>query len=127
MVDDDCATIGERLHRMADTGGHDGHEPRTDDLRDAVDRHLKLSLDNFVDFFLRMEMLVNGRAAHEIIVREGHVRRVEIASMPTGQALDDAQFANVDDGHKNFSFSSAHRSTAGRFLRRIVPALKLSE
>ncbi len=81
--------------------------PGTDDLCDAVDRHLKFSLDYFVDFFLRMEMLVNGRAAHEIVMREGHARRVEIASMPTGQALDDAQLADVDDGHENFSFFTA--------------------
>ena len=27
--------------------------------------------DDFVNFFFRMELLVNGRSAHEVIVREG--------------------------------------------------------
>src|SRR6185437_7110952 len=85
IIHNDCASIGERLHRMADTGGHDGHEPRTDDLRHAVNRQLKLALDHFIIFFLGMEMLVNRRAAHEIVVREGHARRVEIGPCQPGK------------------------------------------
>jgi hypothetical protein len=31
-----------------------------------------------------MKVLVNGRSAREVVVREGHVRRVKIASLPPG-------------------------------------------
>src|SRR5579864_973651 len=88
---------------MADASRDDGHEPRTDNLRDTVDRHFKFSVDHFVDFFLRMEMLVNRCAAREIVMRERHAGRVEIASMPTRQPLDNAQLADIHNRHENFS------------------------
>ncbi len=67
IVDDDYPAVGEGFDRMADTRRHNRDQPRTGDLSHAVDGHLKLALDHFVDFFLKMEMLVNGRATHEIV------------------------------------------------------------
>lgn len=34
--------------------------PSSGDLHKALDGHLKLPLDHFLDFFLGMEILVNG-------------------------------------------------------------------
>jgi hypothetical protein len=61
IVDDDCPTVGEGFDPMADTSRYDRDQPRSGDLRNAVDVHLKLTLNHFVDFFLRVEMFVNGR------------------------------------------------------------------
>src|SRR4029077_7277365 len=69
------------------------------DLGNAVDGYLELALDHLIYFFLRMEVLMNGRATHKIIVRECHARRVEIASVPTGQALNDAKAGSIDKRH----------------------------
>src|ERR1700739_4121057 len=99
MVDDDCATVGQCFDGMADASRHDGDHSRSGDLDDAVDGHLKLALGYLVDFFLRMEMLVDGCATSEIEVREGHAGRVEVASMPARQALGDAEAADVHKGH----------------------------
>ena len=35
--------------------------------------------DNFIDLFLRAEMFVNGGAAFEIVVGEGHAARMKVA------------------------------------------------
>jgi hypothetical protein len=49
---------------------------------------------------LRMEMLVNRRAAHEILMRESHAWRVKIAPIPTRQALYNAEAADVHKRHR---------------------------
>ena len=74
---------------MANITWYDPDRTRSGDLRHAVYGQLEFALDHLIYFFLRMEVLMNGRAPHKIVVREGHARRVEIASMPTGQALND--------------------------------------
>src|ERR1700677_1793084 len=66
----------------------------------AVDGHFQLAFGYFVNFFLRMEVFVNGRAAFEVVMREGHVRGMEIAAEPAGQAFDYFQAAGVNKSHK---------------------------
>jgi hypothetical protein len=101
IVDDDGPAVRESFDRMAGATRHDGDHPRSRDLSHTVDGHLKLAIDHFIHFFLRMEMFVNGRAAHEVVMRECHARRVEIAPIPTRQALYDREAANVHKWHRN--------------------------
>src|SRR5208282_1143614 len=99
IVNDDGPAIGEGLDGMARITGHDGHQTRAGNLRYAVDGHLQLALDHLVDLFLRMEVLVNCRAPLEVVMRKRHARRVEIASIPAGQAFGDRKAAGVDKRH----------------------------
>jgi hypothetical protein len=39
------------------------------------DGDLKLALNHLVDLFLRMEVLVNGRATLEVVMRECHAAK----------------------------------------------------
>jgi len=39
----------------------------------------EFAFDNFIDLFLRAEMFVNGGAAFEIVVGEGHAARMKVA------------------------------------------------
>lgn len=87
VVDDDGSTVSKSFDRMAYARRHDRYQPRSGNLGDAVNSHLKFPLYDLVDFLLGMKMLVNERATHEIVMGERHARRVEIASLPTGQAL----------------------------------------
>ena len=59
IVDDDRPAVGEGFDVMADATWHDRYHARPGDLGHAVDGQLELTLDHFVDFFLRMEVLVN--------------------------------------------------------------------
>jgi len=52
-------------------------------------------------------MFMNGRATLEVVMREGHIRRVEIAPIPARQPLDHGKIVCIDKGHP-------------RILRRIV-------
>jgi hypothetical protein len=70
IVDDDGPAVGEGLDRMADITWDDCNQARSRDLSQAVDGHFELALNHLVDLFLRMEVLVNGRAALEFVVRE---------------------------------------------------------
>jgi hypothetical protein len=72
VVDDDGSTVGDGFERMANTARHDRDQARPSDLRNAVNGHLKLALDDLIDFFVGMKMLVNGRAAYEVVVGECH-------------------------------------------------------
>src|SRR5579864_4442074 len=101
---------------MADITRHDGHHARSRDLSHAVDGHLQLTLDHLIDFFLRMEVLVNGGAAREVVMRECHARRMEVASMPAWQTLNNLEAAGVDKRHKVFSVTRVlqlHRVASG--------------
>src|SRR5215472_17189199 len=82
IVNDDCATISECLDRMADIARHDPHYTRSSNLLDAVDGQFEFAFDNFVDFFLRMEMFMNGRTAFEVVMGERHASGVKVASVP---------------------------------------------
>ena len=99
MVDDDGAAIGERFHSMADIAGHDCDQASPDPAGNAVDGHLKLPINDLVDFFLRMEVFVDRRASREFVMRECHIGRVEISSMPAWQALDHFEAAGVDSAY----------------------------
>src|SRR6476646_3310351 len=88
---------------MANTSRHNRYQPRSGHLRHTVDSHLELALEHLPDFLLRMEMLVDGGAAREIVVRERHILRVEIASLPTRQALNDRKSAGIHDRHRNLN------------------------
>lgn len=100
IVDDDGATVSEGFYGMTHIAGDDGYHARGDNLGFAVDGYFHLSLDHFINFFLRMEVLVNGGAASEFIMRERHAWRVKIAAMPSPQALDDFEIAGVDERHR---------------------------
>src|SRR5712664_3805409 len=99
MVDDYRLSVREGLDGMTGIAGYDRNEACSRDLGDAVDGHLKLAFDHLVDLFLGMKMLVNGGTAREVVVREGHIGRVEIASVPTRQSLDDRKALGVHEGH----------------------------
>jgi len=73
---------------MAGIGRDDGDYARAGDPGQAVAGHFEFALDHLTDFFLGMEVLVDGRATLEVAVREGHAGRVEIASVPAERALD---------------------------------------
>jgi hypothetical protein len=64
-------------------------------------------------------MLVDGGAAREIVVRERHILRVEIASLPTRQALNDRKAAGVHDRHRKLS---GHNQAAGKGPPRTAPS-----
>jgi len=100
IINDDCPATGKRFDRMANTSRHNRYQPSTGDLRHPVDSHLELALEHLPDFLLRMEMLVDGGAAREIVVRERHILGVEIASLPTRQALNDRKSAGIHDRHR---------------------------
>src|SRR5437762_14102273 len=70
IVNDDCATIAQSFDRVGDVARYDSHHTRSCNLLHAVNRQFQFTLDDLVDFLLRMEMLVDGRAALEIVVRE---------------------------------------------------------
>ena len=79
--------------------GHNCDQARAGDPRHAVDGDLEFALDHFIDFFLRMEVFVDGRTALEVVVCEGHARRVKIASGPARQAFYRIEAAGVDERH----------------------------
>jgi hypothetical protein len=99
IVDYDGPAIGEGFGGMTDGGGDDRDEAWADYVGDAVYGQFEFALDYFPNFFLRMKVFVDGCTLIEVVVREGHARRVEIASAPTWQALNYAKTANVYDGH----------------------------
>jgi len=84
---------------MADIARYNRDQARLRDLGYAVDDHFELTLDDLVDFFLRMKVLVNGRAALEIVVRKRHALRVEIPSVPARQTLNDIEAVGVKENH----------------------------
>jgi hypothetical protein len=110
----------------------DRNQARSGALGHAVYGYFELTLDHLIDFFLRMEVLVNGRAALEVVVRECHARGVEIAAIPARQALYDIEAAGIDEGHaisplKNLTrldpspaFFSIPEQNADRSIRRSV-------
>jgi len=55
----------------------------------AVDREIQLTFDDRLDFFLFVEVLVDGGALLKFVVREGYAGRMEVASEAAGFALDD--------------------------------------
>jgi hypothetical protein len=56
VVNDDDAPIGERQDRVARVARNDGHNSRPDGLPYAIDGHLELAGNQFVDFLLGMEV-----------------------------------------------------------------------
>src|SRR5580704_7184828 len=99
MVDDYDPAVGEGLDRMTDIARHNRNQTCAGDLGHAVDGHAKLALYHLVNFFLSMNVLMNGRTAHEVVVCECHISRVEIASIPTWQSLNDPKTACIHKGH----------------------------
>ena len=99
IIDDDRASIGKSPDRMRDIAWDDRNLARAGDLGHTVDRHLKFSLDHLIHFFLRMVVLVDGCVALELVVSERHAWRMEISSIPAGQALYDIKSAGVNERH----------------------------
>ena len=86
---------------MADIAWHNPYQTRSSDLLHAVDSQFEFSFDNFIDLFLRMEMFVNGEAAFEIVVGEGHAGRMTVASIPSRQTLNDFECARIYEWHRS--------------------------
>ena len=107
VVDNDGSTVSEGFDRMADTSRYDRDQARPGDLGNTINAQLKLTLDDLIDFFLGMKMLVNGRAALEIVMRKCQAWRVEIASFPAWQALYYTQTANVHKWHRDLLFGAS--------------------
>ena len=99
MVDDDEPAVGERLDAVADVGGDDGDEAGAGAGGHAVDGDLDLAVEDLIDLFLGVMVLVDRRAGVEGVVDEGHGVGVEEPAAPAGQPLDDLQGVGVDDGH----------------------------
>src|SRR5439155_5403891 len=95
VVNNDGTAIGEGFDRMADISRHDSDQTRPGNLRDTVDRNLDLALDQLPDFFLGMEVFVNGGASFEVVMRECHARGMKIPSIPARQALDHIETGDV--------------------------------
>jgi hypothetical protein len=100
IVNDDGPAVGKSLDRMERITRHDRDQARARDLSYTLDDYLELALDHFVNFFLRMEVLVNSCATFEVIMRERHARRVEVTSIPAGQAFDGFEAVRVDERHR---------------------------
>jgi hypothetical protein len=78
-------------------GGHDRNKARAQAPSSAVNRQLQFTFDDVIDLFLRVEMLVDRGARVELVMRERHAWRSEIAASPARQAFDSRQFAGVDE------------------------------
>src|SRR5271166_4065165 len=100
IIDNNGSAICEGFDRMANIARHHGDNARLHDLGHALDCHFEFTLDDLVDFFLRMEVLVYGRAALEIVVRKRYVFRVEIPSVPPRQTLNDIEAVGINKGHR---------------------------
>lgn len=87
---------------MTNIARHHCDQSRFHDLSYAVDGNFEFTFDDLVDFFLRMEVLVNSRTAPEIAVRKRHALGVEISSVPARQTLNDIEAVGVNKGHKPF-------------------------
>jgi hypothetical protein len=67
-----------------------------------------------------MEAFVDGRIAREAVVRECHVRRVKITSIPAWQELDRIEAACVNEGHTTIPsgiLARPARAVAGHAVR----------
>jgi hypothetical protein len=72
---------------------------RTQAPSKAVDRQFQFAFDDFVNFFLGMGMFMDRRARIELVMRECHAGRIEIAASPTRQAFDSFQLVRIDECH----------------------------
>lgn len=84
---------------MTSIRGDDSNKAWAYGFADTLDRQFQFAFDHFVDFLLRMAVLVDRCAGAEFIVRKRHVRGMEIAAEPAGQALDDRQAGDIDQRH----------------------------
>jgi hypothetical protein len=64
-------------------------------------------------------VLVNGRTAREVVVRECHISRVEIASIPTWQSLNDPKTACIHKGHGKFLLAYCNKLPSARIVRKV--------
>src|ERR1700741_3336330 len=87
IVNDNGATISKCFDRMTDVAWHNPYQTRSNHLLHAVDGQFEFAFDDLVDLFLRMEVLVEGGAALEVVVGEGHAGGMKVASIPSRQAL----------------------------------------
>src|SRR6516164_5383440 len=86
-------------------GGNDGNHAWLCNLRSSIYGYFQFTLDDFVDFFFGMKVLVNRRAGCEFVMRERHTRRVKIASSPSRQPLDDLKTIGIHKRHRKPSLS----------------------
>lgn len=99
VVDDDGAPVGKGFHGMSGVAWNDGYNPSSSHLRHAVNRNFEFAFDHFVDLFLRMEVFVDCCAFRKVVMRECHVCGMEVATMPTGQALGRTETVGIEEWH----------------------------
>src|SRR6516164_3371324 len=63
IVDNNCFTSGERLHRVARVRRHERNGPRAGYLGFISDSHVQLSFDDVPDFLIRMRMRKSGTSS----------------------------------------------------------------
>jgi hypothetical protein len=99
-INDDCTAIAKRPDRVRCITRNDRYHAGARNVSCAVDGYLQLALDYFVNFLLRVEVLVDSCTAFEVIMRERHAPRVEVASVPAGQTFDDLESTCVNERHQ---------------------------
>src|SRR5262249_55863464 len=88
IVHDNGSTVSKSLDGMWYVTWQDCDYAWWEDLSNPLDGHFEFALDHLIDLFLRMKMLMNRRTTHKFVVRECHVRRVEVAAVPSWKALN---------------------------------------
>src|SRR5712671_3375320 len=84
---------------MQRAGRNDSNNAWNQSLGNAVDRYFQFTFDDFVYFFLQMGVLMDRRVCVELVMRECHVGRIEIAASPARQAFDNWQFVGINVWH----------------------------
>ena len=84
---------------MQRIGRNDSGMAGTQAPSNVADRQIQFAFDDFVNFFLGMGMLMDRRARIELVMRECHTGRIEVAASPTRQAFDGFQLVRIDECH----------------------------
>src|SRR5262249_13372752 len=57
------------------------------------------AFDYLINFFFGMEVLMDRRAAREVVMREGHVLGVKVAAVPAWQSFNDRKITGIEKRH----------------------------
>jgi hypothetical protein len=127
MVYNNKAPVSQCSHGVTTVGGHNGNHARLRYRRFSVDGHFQLALNDFVNFFFGMEVLVNRGTGCELVMCERHTGRVEIAPLPPRQSFNHLKFVRIYKGHGNPHFSAPllrnQKKAPADILRRFAGAV----
>lgn len=82
MINNDQASVAQRSYEMPVVRRNNRNNARPSDLALAIDRQLKFTLEYFIDFLLRMEVLVDRGSLQELVMCERHVVRMKVTAFP---------------------------------------------